>query len=84
MVFDRKKIHLNYINVQMSTPALRKGYAIREATIKETETARLTLIHAVLASRDLLDNMKDEGFERLGLYQNHKTVWDTHNNNSIV
>jgi hypothetical protein len=35
----------------------------------EIELARLTLINAVLALRDLLVNMKDEGFERIGTQQ---------------
>jgi hypothetical protein len=35
----------------------------------EIELARLPLINAVLALRDLLVNMKDEGFERIGPQQ---------------
>jgi hypothetical protein len=38
-------------------------------TISEIELARLTLRNAALTLRDLLVNMKDEGFERIGTQQ---------------
>jgi hypothetical protein len=67
--FRAKENPKNYIEVGLSTEDVMKGGAIRDATNAEIETAQVTLIHAVLALRDLLVNMKDEGFAMLGPQQ---------------
>ena len=56
-----------YNDVQLNTETVMLGAAVRDATSGEIEDARMTLIHAVLALRNMIANLGDEKLKSLNI-----------------